>query len=64
LLLDILSSKNELGSKIFSSMFRSGNSTVIFKFLDEETSIWEDLQVIWKCPKMMFVKALFSRIFK
>jgi lycopene beta-cyclase len=64
LLLDILSSKNELGSKIFSSMFRSGNSTVIFKFLDEETSIWEDLQVIWKCPKMLFVKALLGRILK
>ena len=64
LLLDILSSKNELGSKIFSSMFKKGNSTVIFKFLDEETSIWEDLQVIWKCPKMMFVKALFGRILK
>ena len=64
LLLDILSSKNELGSKIFSSMFKKGESTVIFKFLDEETSIWEDLQVIWKCPKMIFVKALFSRIFK
>lgn len=64
LLLDILSSKNELGSKIFSSMFKKGKSTVIFKFLDEETSIWEDLQVIWKCPKMLFVKALFGRIFK
>jgi lycopene beta-cyclase len=45
-------------------MFRSGNSTVIFKFLDEETSIWEDLQVIWKCPKMIFVKALIKRLFK
>ncbi|NHM03302.1 lycopene cyclase family protein [Flavobacterium celericrescens] len=64
LLLDILSSKNELGSKIFSSMFKKGNSTIIFKFLDEETSIWEDFQVIWKCPKMIFVKALFGRIFK
>ena len=64
LLLDILSSKNELGSKIFSSMFKKGESTVIFKFLDEETSIWEDLQVIWKCPKMLFVKALFGRILK
>jgi lycopene beta-cyclase len=64
LLLDILSSKNELGSKIFSSMFRNGNSTVIFKFLDEETSIREDLQVIWKCPKMIFVKALIARILK
>ncbi|RAK23575.1 lycopene beta-cyclase [Flavobacterium aquaticum] len=64
LLLDILSSKNELGSKIFSSMFKSGNSTVIFKFLDEETPIWEDLQVIWRCPKMMFVKALIKRLLK
>lgn len=64
LLLDILSSKNELGSKIFSSMFKKGNSTIIFKFLDEETSIWEDLQVIWKCPKIIFVKALMTRIFK
>ena len=64
LLLDILSSKNELGSKIFSSMFKAGDSSVIFKFLDEETSISEDLQLIWKCPKMIFVKALISRIFK
>ena len=64
LLLDILSSKNELGSKIFSSIFKAGDSSVIFKFLDEETSISEDLQVIWECPKMIFVKALISRIFK
>lgn len=64
LLLDILGTKNELGSKIFSSMFKSGNSTVIFKFLDEETSISEDLQVIWRCPKMIFVQALIGRIFK
>ena len=63
LLLDILGSKNELGSKIFSSMFKKGNSTVIFKFLDEETSFSEDLQVIWKCPKILFIKALFGRIF-
>src|SRR5690606_10460690 len=53
LLLDILGSKNELGSKIFSSMFQSGNPAVIFKFLDEETSFLEDLQVIWRCPKMI-----------
>lgn len=61
LLLDILSSKNELGSKIFSSMFKNGNSTVIFKFLDEETSFLEDLQVIWRCPKQLFIKAFFNR---
>ena len=63
LLLDILGSKNELGSSIFSSMFKEGNSSVIFKFLDEETSFLEDLQVIWKCPKILFIKALLGRIF-
>ncbi|MCL9769554.1 lycopene cyclase family protein [Flavobacterium sp. HXWNR69] len=62
LLLDILGSKNELGSTIFSSMFKEGNSSVIFKFLDEETSFLEDLRVIWRCPKMLFVKALLGRI--
>ncbi len=62
LLLDILNQKNQLGSKIFSAMFEKGKSNLIFKFLDEETSTWEDLQVIWKCPKGLFVKALFGRI--
>lgn len=64
LLLDILYHKNHQGSRIFSSMFRKGNPTLIFKFLDEETSFGQDLQVIWKCPKVLFIQALFNRIFK
>ncbi|MDI5898004.1 lycopene cyclase family protein [Flavobacterium yafengii] len=59
LLLDILDRKNELGSHIFSSMFKKGNPSLIFKFLDEETSFIEDIKVILKCPKMLFIKALF-----
>jgi len=64
LLLDILYRHNELGSAIFSSMFKRGNPDLIFKFLDEETSLVEDFQVILKCPKMPFIKALFRVIFK
>jgi len=64
LLLDILDQKNHLGSIIFSSMFQKGKTSVIFKFLDEETTLLEDLQVIWKCPKMLFVKALFGRLLR
>ncbi|MBP6182007.1 lycopene cyclase family protein [Flavobacterium sp.] len=64
LLLDILDRKNGLGSTIFSSMFKKGNPTLIFKFLDEETSFPEDILVILKCPKMVFIKALFHVIFK
>jgi lycopene cyclase-like protein len=63
LLLDILDQKNELGSTIFSSMFKKGNPTLIFKFLDEETSFAEDIQVILKCPKTPFIQALFRILF-
>ena len=62
LLLDILNSKNHLGPSIFSAMFKEGSSEVVFKFLDEKTSLWEDLQVIWRCPKMPFIVALLNRL--
>ncbi|MFV8325627.1 lycopene cyclase family protein [Flavobacterium sp. ZS1P14] len=64
LLLDILDRTNELGSTIFSSLFKKGNPTLILKFLDEETSFFEDIQVILKCPKLVFIKALLHVIFK
>ncbi|MBF4517077.1 lycopene cyclase [Flavobacterium sp. ANB] len=64
LLLDILHRHNELGSTIFSSLFKKGNPALIFKFLDEETNLTEDLQVISKCPKVPFIKALFRVLFR
>ncbi|BDB52138.1 lycopene cyclase family protein [Flavobacterium ammonificans] len=64
LLLDILDQKNETGAAIFSALFHNGNSPLILKFLDEKTSFWEDLQVIWKCPKGLFINALLRRLFR
>lgn len=64
LFLDVLNRRNDLGSTVFSSLFRKGNPTLIFKFLDEETSFSEDLKIIWKCPKGLFVKAALMRIFR
>jgi lycopene beta-cyclase len=63
LLLDILNKHNELGSSIFSHMFQKGNPALIFKFLDEETNLVEDVKVILKCPKTPFIKALFRVVF-
>lgn len=63
LFIDVLYQNNALGSKLFSSLFKNGNSNTILKFLDEETSWLEDLNVILKCPKIPFIKALFGRIF-
>lgn len=64
LFLDVLDKNNELGSEVFSSLFKKGNPSLIFKFLDEETTFLEDLQVMMKCPTLPFIKALLGRIFR
>lgn len=64
LLLDILDRKNEMGSTIFSSLFRKENPNLIFKFLDEETSYREDIEVMWKCPAPPFIMAVFHAVFR
>jgi lycopene beta-cyclase len=63
LFLDVLDRRNDLGPTVFSSLFKKGNPTLIFKFLDEETSFSEDLQIIRKCPKGLFIRALLGRVF-
>lgn len=61
LLLDILSEKNYLGATIFGHMFKNNQPQKILKFLDEETSLLEDLQIQLKMPPYQFVRALFRR---
>lgn len=64
LFIDVLCQNNALGSRVFSSIFRKGNPVTIFKFLDNETTFIENIQIILKCPKAPFIKALFKRFFK
>lgn len=63
LLLDILHRSNEKGSLIFEAMFRKRPPQLILKFLDEETTLWEDLRIILACPKREFIMAFLRRLF-
>ncbi|WP_339835147.1 lycopene cyclase family protein [uncultured Flavobacterium sp.] len=63
LFIDVLFKDNSIGAKLFSGLFKDQNSGLILRFLDEETSLFEDLKVILKCPKVPFMKALFRRVF-
>jgi len=63
LLLDVLSYNNAKGSKIFEALFKKHSPQLILKFLDEETTLLEELKVIFSCPKKPFLKALFKRLF-
>lgn len=62
LFIDVLFKNNALGSKVFSNLFKKGSPILIFRFLDEETSFFEDVKVMWKCPKIPFMKALLVKI--
>lgn len=64
LLLDILFKKNHIGAFIFGKMFQKTTPKQILKFLDEDTSLLEDLQIQLKLPIINFIKAAFVRILR
>lgn len=62
LFLDVLHTDNARGHEIFESLFKAQRAQMVFKFLDEETTIWEDFTYINSCPKKPFIKAFFKRL--
>ena len=45
--------------KIFFNMFKTSSNTII-KFLSNKSNIIEDINIISKMPKLIFLKALFN----
>jgi len=44
--------------KIFLNMFKTSSNTII-KFLSNKSNIFEDINIVSKMPKLIFIKALF-----
>ena len=59
LLLSILEQENTKGPEIFYKMYKNTKPATFFKFLDEETSLFEEIKLILKLPFLPFIKALF-----
>lgn len=64
LLLDILYKHNHLGQPIFESLFKRRKASLILKFLDNDTSFWEDVKIMSAPKPLPFIKALLGRIFR
>lgn len=62
LFLDVLFNHNELGEQIFTDMYTKNHIGMIFSFLDEQTSIPEELRIINSFKKKPFTKALLKQI--
>ncbi len=64
LFLDVLSQHNKIGPELFSSMYHKNDIERIFSFLDEETNILEELQVMNTFNKWLFLKVILKRLLK
>jgi lycopene beta-cyclase len=62
ILLDVLSADNQQGAFIFSSVFSKNKPQSVFRFLDEQSTFFEELKIILSCPKKPFINAFLRRI--
>ncbi len=61
LLLKILKYDNKIGGKLFFEMYKRPQISLLFKFLDEKTSFFEDVKLILQLPYLPFLRALFRK---
>jgi len=64
LLLDILKNRNEMGEEIFTTMFEKNSAVQIFRFLDEESSLLEDVRIFFGFRWGAFLRALWRWVFE
>lgn len=56
-LLRVLHERKLGGADVFYQMFRRNKATQVFRFLDNETSMWEELQLMNSTDKKIFIPA-------
>ena len=62
LFLDVLIASKGKGSQVFSDLFKNNDPIKIFKFLDEKTSVMEELSIFLSVDIKIFVRSLLKRI--
>ena len=62
LFLDVLIASKGKGSQVFSDLFKNNDPIKIFKFLDEKTSVMEELSIFLSVDIKTFVRSLIKRI--
>ena len=59
--LDVLTRNNEMGEEIFSKFYSKNSTKNILKYLDEETSLSEDLKIMFSLFDVEFIKSFFRK---
>ncbi len=64
ILLNVLANETYPIKDVFTEMFAKHGPKKIFKFLDEETNLWEEINIMNLKPKKQFTKAFFQQLIK
>lgn len=62
--LNVLASRNDLGEEIFTRLYTKPGIHSVFRFLDEESKIPEDLKVMFSLNRPQFWRAFLATFFK
>ena len=62
-LLNLLTNEHLDGADFFSTLYKNNSAAAIFKFLDNETSLVEELKIMNTAPRWLFTKAAFKEMF-
>ena len=62
-LLHLLTNEHLDGADFFSTLYKNNSAAEIFKFLDNETSLVEELKIMNTAPRWLFTKAAFKEMF-
>lgn len=60
LLLKVLENQNKKVPNIFYKMYKNTEPDIFYRFLDEETSLFEEIRLISKLPYLPYLKELFG----
>ncbi len=62
-LLNVLYNKKLNGDTVFAAIFKKNNPNTIFRFLDNESNLLEDLQIMNSVPTSVFLRAALQELF-
>ena len=60
--LSVLKNNNDKGEWIFKQFYSKNSPNTMFRFLDENSTFWEELQIMWSLLSWQFIKAFFKTL--
>lgn len=60
--LDVLAKRNDLGESLFTKFYTENSIQDIFRFLDEETKLSEDIKIMLSLYHPQFLKSFFKKL--